>query len=564
MSFKEVKQLRLSGELQKAYDLAMIDLSTDRTNIWNVRSLVWVIYSLIKIAVEKEDYEEARKRYQEYELLEVPSAEEMIVANFNRFKFYKFKEYVEFIKLSKKGSHLEAFDVLIKLSDKIETRDYHTFSDKLFWEIYNYLKNLVFKESNYKSIIINYDDKVVIPSGSEDYIKLKIISRLNLVKEFYTPKIDLINKLLPIQLLKVQRNYKKIDLFEFFNWFSPLDCLKDESFFEETYNEIKMLPLAERLLISSAKSIIENNKIEEVVDFLEYLNKYIEKYPKYQYLPYYKAKLLLLNGDKDKALSAFIPFAIKKKNDFWVWDLMSELFEVNSNKYISCLCEAINVGYKQEMLLGVRLKLLKSLIVLKLYNEARFELDQIIHIREKNNWNVGGDLIVLKSTEWYREASFLKSNKYFYLKYSNLVNEILFNDVDEEIVLVEWVNNKKGMLNFIVSDKRSGFFHYKDLVENIIEGDFLNVRLFGGGVNARYKAYTITKTNVDLKTGLKERFEGVINIVDDNYGFVEHIFVSKNLIEKNKLVQNDFVKGIKMLSYDKKKSRFSWKCFAVE
>ena len=193
MSFKEVKQLRLSGELQKAYDLAMIDLSTDRTNIWNVRSLVWVIYSLIKIAVEKEDYEEARKRYQEYELLEVPSAEEMIVANFNRFKFYKFKEYVEFIKLSKKGSHLEAFDVLIKLSDKIETRDYHTFSDKLFWEIYNYLKNLVFKESNYKSIIINYNDKVVIPSGSEDYIKLKIISRLNLVKEFYTPKIDLIN-----------------------------------------------------------------------------------------------------------------------------------------------------------------------------------------------------------------------------------------------------------------------------------------------------------------------------------------------------------------------------------
>jgi hypothetical protein len=123
---------------------------------------------------------------------------------------------------------------------------------------------------------------------------------------------------------------------------------------------------------------------------------------------------------------------------------------------------------------------------------------------------------------------------------------------------------KKGMLNFIVSDKRSGFFHYKDLAENITEGDFLKVRLFGGGVNARYKAYTITKTDIDQKTGLKERFEGVINIIDDNYGFIEHIFVSKNLIEKNKLVQNDFVKGIKMLSYDKKKSRFSWKCFAVE
>ena len=65
------------------------------------------------------------------------------------------------------------------------------------------------------------------------------------------------------------------------------------------------------------------------------------------------------------------------------------------------------------------------------------------------------------------------------------MNEILFNDVDEEIVLVEWVNSKKGMLNFIISDNRSGFFHYKDLAENIIEGDFFKVRLFGGGVNAR-------------------------------------------------------------------------------
>jgi len=215
MSFKEVKELRLSGQLEKAYDLATTDLSANRTNIWNVRSLVWVIYSLIKRAVEKEDFEEARKRYHEYELLEVPSTEEMILENFNRFKFYKFKEYVEFIKLSKKGSHLEAFDVLIKLSDKIDSSDYIAFSDKLFWEIYNYLKNLVFKESNYK-FIVNYNDKVEIPDVSEDDIKLKIISRLTLVKEFYTPKIDLINKLLPIQLLKVQKNFKKIDLFKFF------------------------------------------------------------------------------------------------------------------------------------------------------------------------------------------------------------------------------------------------------------------------------------------------------------------------------------------------------------
>ena len=58
MSFKEVKELRLSGELEKAYDLATTDLSANRTNIWNVRSLVWVIYSLIKILHIQNHYQD--------------------------------------------------------------------------------------------------------------------------------------------------------------------------------------------------------------------------------------------------------------------------------------------------------------------------------------------------------------------------------------------------------------------------------------------------------------------------------------------------------------------------
>jgi len=64
------------------------------------------------------------------------------------------------------------------------------------------------------------------------------------------------------------------------------------------------------------------------------LEELIKRHPEYQYPPYYKAKLLLALGNEENALSAFLPFAIQKRNEFWVWELLAEICSTDKDKQL--------------------------------------------------------------------------------------------------------------------------------------------------------------------------------------------------------------------------------------
>ena len=50
MSFKEIKQLRQSGDLDQALELANAALAEDPKNVWNLRAKAWVHYEYLKLA----------------------------------------------------------------------------------------------------------------------------------------------------------------------------------------------------------------------------------------------------------------------------------------------------------------------------------------------------------------------------------------------------------------------------------------------------------------------------------------------------------------------------------
>ena len=52
--------------------------------------------------------------------------------------------------------------------------------------------------------------------------------------------------------------------------------------------------------------------------FLPILSEVVDNYPDFQYPAYFHAKLLLALGDKNNILESLLPFAKKKRNDFWV------------------------------------------------------------------------------------------------------------------------------------------------------------------------------------------------------------------------------------------------------
>ena len=137
---------------------------------------------------------------------------------------------------------------------------------------------------------------------------------------------------------------------ELIDWWN-LENLRPEDFQKETLpNGKEMMSLSEQVYIAYAKHLLpKQTQFGEVIFdrdkvevFMPLLDELIENYPDFQYPPYFKAKLLLATGDHDNVLSAFLPFAKKKRNDFWVWDVLSEVFEGEEDKIIACYSKALS------------------------------------------------------------------------------------------------------------------------------------------------------------------------------------------------------------------------------
>ena len=77
MSFSEVTELRKQGKLAEAEELARKDLEQDAENVWNKRSLAWVLEAALKQAVECSDLEGAVQRLEQIGDLELSENEEI-------------------------------------------------------------------------------------------------------------------------------------------------------------------------------------------------------------------------------------------------------------------------------------------------------------------------------------------------------------------------------------------------------------------------------------------------------------------------------------------------------
>lgn len=266
MSFKEVKELRTTGKLSEALELAQKALEQDSTNIWNKRSLAWVYYEFIK-------------------------------QNSNIQQFEVFKEYL---------------NKLLELNLPVD--------EKMIFDYCAYQIGKLIKS-------FNSSDRTDLGRLNELFV---LVQTMNFSKpsEAYTFLYKMFHKFHDVW----SGHIKFVDWWGFENF-------RNEDFLSEEYNGKKIMSLVEQAYIAYSKKLIEGeSKIVDglilpksidkvkITEFLTKLDVIVESHPEYQYPPYFKAKLLLALGDNENVLSAFLPFARKKRNDFWVWDLLSEHF----------------------------------------------------------------------------------------------------------------------------------------------------------------------------------------------------------------------------------------------
>ena len=202
----------------------------------------------------------------------------------------------------------------------------------------------------------------------------------------------------------------------------------------------------------------------------------------------------------------------------------------------------------------------------ELYNEAKTEVEKILAARTAKGWSISNTLTNWQSAEWYKRATANKSNYDFYKRYTDVADNLLYSDVDEESVLVSFINNDKKMLNFIASEDKQGFFKYDRHLDKVHVGDILRVRFQSGSKDGLHKVFTASKgTDERLKQQFFKEVEGEVRIAEGKeFGFLDDVFLHPTVVSKNNLTAGMTIKGQAMRSFDPKKGQWGWKLIGIE
>ena len=520
MSFKEVKELRQSKKLSEAYTLAKEDLSNGPEDIWNKRSLAWVLYDYLKINSSEEQYELFVKYLKELKELDLPENENMIYDN-------------------------SAWQI-----------------GKLIFDIYKNQQTDYNKIDQIFSIITNFHFSK--PSEAFSF----------LFKAFH----------------KGYKNWH--NYLSFVDWWH-FDNFREDDYKMEEFNGRSIMSIAEQAYIGYSKKLMEKldssnvgysgfekyKSIKEKISaFILNLDSIINDHPDYQYPQYFKVKLQLAIGNRNNLLKSFIPFARQKRNDFWVWELLSEIYSDDESKKLACLCKALSCKSPNDFLIRVREHFVDLLISRKDFPQAKYEIEEIIKTRNENSWKIPLKVQGWQKESWFTQTEKITDNKSFYKKYAPIAEEILFKDIPEEVIAVEHVNSEKKILNFIESKTRHGFFKYENQIDNVEVGDYLKVKFVPENdstqinnvdksyesIHKHYKVFSVSKTNDIPNQDIIKGFEGSVNIRNNQqFGFVNDIFIEPRIIKSFEIKNNDFINGVALLTFNKKKNEWSYKAVKI-
>ena len=497
MSAKEIKELRQSGKLDEALAMAKSEFESQPENIWAKRNISWVYYDYLKQNETLEKFETFLLWLTEIKNLQLPEEEKML---FEKLSWQIGKMAFALMKSNPVDIHQS-----IRLLESIES--------------FHFTK----------------------PSEGYSF----------LFKAFH-------------------KSLKDTDKYIYFADWWGFQNFKPEDFQKEKMpNGKEVMSIAEQAYIAYAKHLLpkqtQHGEIvfdkEKTLAFQPILSDIVDKYPQFQYPAYFNAKLLLAMGDKDNVLDSLLPFAKNKRNDFWVWEILAEAFSNEADRVFACYCKALSCKSPEEMLVNLRQKMAVILISKRRYNEAKTEIQLLVKARQDHDYRIPSDVFNWQSQDWYKNATSQKSNFGFYKEYVPLAESLLFSDSPEEMVIVDFVNTDKKMLNFIASESKFGFFKYDRFLRDVKVGDILKVRFQGGSNGGIYQIYTAVKTTDEtFQKKFMKQISGVVKIPSGKpFGFLNDIFIHPNIVTRKKLTDGMHLEGLAIKTYNQEKKQWSWK-----
>lgn len=359
------------------------------------------------------------------------------------------------------------------------------------------------------------------------------------------------------------------NLIDFFEWWN-LDNLLPEDYQQiELKDGQKIISLAERAYIAYSKALLRLKDKEKIRAFLPKIEKLMEDYPNMLYPGYYCGKLMLATETaREDALNAVMPFVRKKQSEFWIWQLLSELYKEDTETCLACLLRAVHSKTQEKFLGKVRMKIASMYLSRKDYPRAKYHIEQMMQCYMKEGWHLPYEVQSWTREPYVLNASSDKSNN---IDYKRITDSILLNGTNKSIAIVTAIDavNKRAFI--IYEEKKRTMVKLKKLnikEGNIKEGALLNIFWIPaqkGGINI--VKTEIVKDEIINCNYIKRISGNVLKLANKSFAFVKgqniDCYIHPEKVERYNLKGGETITVLAAYDYNKGKEKWSWACISI-
>ena len=352
------------------------------------------------------------------------------------------------------------------------------------------------------------------------------------------------------------------ELLDFMTWWN-LDNLTPDDYSPVKLNNGKsIMSVAERVFIAKSKALLRLNDPGEIEEFLPQIDTLMNEHPEMTYPGYFYGKLLLaLGSTPEDALRVIVPFARRKATEFWVWQLISDVFTNDQEKQLACLLRAVNCRTQENFLGKVRIKLADLYIKMNKLGLAKNQIDKVTKNYLSNGWRLPSQIDIWIHQPWFNSVPSSDNES---LDYMSITNAILFDGAEEAIAIITYVDPQSHRASIVYGyEKRLS----QKLNHKVLIGDTLKIYYV---VDSNGKPRILSSTRCKLPDDLRygKHVSGTIRKRDDQdhaqvrFGN-EKAFLSASLVSKYKVKDGDSVQCRIAYDYDKRRDSWNWVCVKI-
>ena len=429
----------------------------------------------------------------------------------------------------------------------------------------NKLKSLELLTMEQDSMIF---DNVLFAIGK--YVKNHVF-----LNDYYTPsKLSTLFQALKDYQFKPSNGYSFVlqgyikfvdywnEIADFFDWWNLDNLTPDDYVPYVTEHGKKLMTLAERAFIANSKALLKQNDKERIKEFLPKLDALMETHKEMTYPGYFYGKLLLsLGTNEEEALKVLIPFARKKATEFWVWQLISDVFTNDQEKQKACLLRAVNCKTQESFLGKVRIKLANIYIENHQFDKARFHIDKVSRCYLQQGWKLPHEIDYWMHESWLNST---QPNGNDDLDYMAITNGILYDEAEEAIAIVTYFdqNTKRASMIYGYQKRLSQKLRFKTGIGAVLKINYIVE------ADGRPKLINAVKGNFPNDLQYAKVVEGVVRKREDKpFAFLktdtQDYFILPSTVQKYKVTDGESLKALVVYDYNNKKDSWNWVCISI-